>query len=304
MNKKLRGLLVIGLLALVAACASNAMPVSEQTDTRFAAGTVSLAAATQAAPPMDAFYDTDEEIADQVTLERERVILKNASLTVTVTDPAVKINEISAMAEGMGGWVVTSNSYTSSDANGEESTYGSITVRVPADRLAEAMERIKTGVEKVDAENVNGQDVTQEYVDLSSRLTNLQATERQLQTIMETARRVEDVLAVQRELTTVRGEIETIQGRLQYFDEAAAFSSIAVEVRPIQPGPVEQQSAGWTPGTAAANALGSLVGLVQSLIDTAITLAILVGPFVVIFGVPAWFVWRRRRQNRRAIASS
>jgi hypothetical protein len=303
--------LIIPLFVIVAlvACASigNQAPMqsnagnlqTRQEETFYAMATQAPTMVAMSAGVVDG--QPQEPVDDQIT--QERVILKNASLTITVADPAAKINEITAMAEGMGGWVVTSNSYTSTNNAGEEVTYGSITVRVPSDRLAESMERIKTGAEEVNSENVNGQDVTQEYVDLSSRMVNLQATERQLQTIMESARKVEDVLSVQRELTTVRGEIETIQGRLQYFDEAAAFSSIAVELHPPQPGPVEAQSAGWNPGTTAASALGSLLNLVQFIVDTAITVVILVGPFVVIFGVPAWVLWRRRRHQRRASAA-
>lgn len=241
--------------------------------------------------------------SNNIPQPQERVILKNASLTITVSDPAAKISGIAAVAESMGGWVVTSSTYATTDSAGEAVTRGSITVRVPAARLNEALERIKAGTEKVEGETINGQDVTQEYVDLSSRLTNLQATERQLQSIMETARKVEDVLVVQRELTTVRGEIETIQGRLNYFDEAAAYSSIAVDVRPPQPGAVESQSAGWNPGETAENALGALIRLAQFAVDTAITLVILVGPFAVVLGIPAWWMWRRRRQNRRAVVS-
>lgn len=309
--RKNRLILLLLVVIAVAACASmGAQAPMESTVSNFQRNDDMLYAATPA-PTMAAMApssaEADGQFAQQQPVDevpQTRVILKNASLTVTVSDPAAKINAITVMAEGMGGWVVTSNSYTSTDSAGEEVTYGSITVRVPSDRLAESMERIKEGAEEVSAESINGQDVTQEYVDLSSRLTNLQATERQLQTIMESARKVEDVLAVQRELTTVRGEIETIQGRLQFFDEAAAFSSISVEVRPPQPGPVEVQSAGWNPGETVENALGSLLQTVQFIVDSAITLIITAGPFVVLLGVPVWMIWRRRRNNRRSVTAT
>ena len=226
----------------------------------------------------------------------QRVILKNASLTLTVETPATRITEIAAMAEAMGGWVVSSNSFTSTNSAGDETTSGTITVRVPSERLDEALAQIKSGALKVDNENITGDDVTQEYVDLSSRLENLLASEQQLRDIMDKAVRVADVLEVQRELTNVRGEIEVIQGRLNYFDEAAAFSSISVNVIPQPPGPVEAQSIGWNPGATAENALGALVSVLQFILDAAITIAIVGVPLVLLVGIPLWLVWRSRRR--------
>jgi hypothetical protein len=242
-----------------------------------------------------------EQVVDEPLQENsqpfdQRVILKNASLTLTVETPGTRITEIAAMAKAMGGWVVSSNTYTSTNSIGEEVTSGTIVVRVPAERLDEALAQIKSGVLKVDNENITGDDVTQEYVDLSSRLENLQATEQQLRDIMDSAMRVEDVLAVQRELTTVRGEIEVIQGRLNYFDEAAAFSSISVNVIPQPPGPVEIQTIGWNPGTTAENALGALVSVLQFLLDAAIVILIVGVPLALIVGIPMWLVWRSRRR--------
>jgi hypothetical protein len=226
----------------------------------------------------------------------QRVILRNASLTLTVETPATRITEIAAMAEAMGGWVVSSNSYATTNSNGDETTSGTVVVRVPAERLNEALAQIKSGAIKVDNEHITGDDVTQEYVDLSSRLENLLASEQQLRDIMDKAVRVADVLEVQRELTNVRGEIEVIQGRLNYFDEAAAFSSISVSVIPQPPGPVEAQSIGWNPGTTAENALGALMSVLQFLLDTAITIAIVGVPLVLLVGIPLWLVWRSRRR--------
>jgi hypothetical protein len=107
---------------------------------------------------------------------------------------------------------------------------------------------------------------------------------------------VADVLEVQRELTNVRGEIEVIQGRLNYFNEAAAFSSISASVIPQPPGPVEVQTIGWNPGTTAENALGALVSVLQFVVDGAITIAIVGVPLVLLIGIPLWLVWRSRRR--------
>ena len=198
------------------------------------------------------------------------------------------------MAEAIGGWVVSSNTYTSSGSQSEETTNGTIVIRVPAERLHEALEQIKFSALEVSNENITGEDVTQDYVDLSSRLENLKATEQQLRAIMDTATKVDDVLAVQRELTTVRGDIEVIQGRLNYYAEAAAYSSISVTIYPKAPGPLGGQSLGWNPTATAEGALGALVQILQFLLNAAIVIGIIGVPLALIIGVPSWFVWRFR----------
>ncbi len=225
----------------------------------------------------------------------QRVILRNAALTIVVADPAAVIDSIMTLANEMGGWVVSSNATQREDSAGNTVTSGTVVVRVPAARLDEALMQIRSGALEVRNENITGQDVTAEYVDLSSRLTNLRAAEARLLEIMGSAQRTEDVLAVERELTRVRGEIETIEGRLRYFDEAAAYSSVTVTVLPPTPDVVQVQSAGWSAGGTVERALGTLLGLVQGLIDLGINLLIVIGPFALPTLLVALVVWRRRR---------
>ena len=135
---------------------------------------------------------------------------------IVVDDVDSKMQAISDLSDRFGGWIVNANT-TRANINGKNQVQSaSITIRVPANRLDEALTQIKTGVGTVQSENVTGQDVTQDYVDLSSQLTNLQAAEKQLQSIMDKAHKTEDVLTVYNQLVSVRGQIETIQGRIRY----------------------------------------------------------------------------------------
>jgi hypothetical protein len=153
--------------------------------------------------------------------QQDRLVIRNATLTLVVDDPDAKLQEISALAEEFGGWVVSANAYRSGTGEEARVTSASINIRVVADRLDEALNRIKDGVQSVEYENVTGQDVTQQYVDLNSQLVNLQAAEEQLQEIMDSARRTEDVLSVYNQLVSIRGQIEQIRGQMQYFEQSA-----------------------------------------------------------------------------------
>lgn len=255
--------------------------------------------------PGDAEYASGIVSSDLLAVEEaqalddgtKRVVLKNASLTVVVADVDAKMAQINALAAEYGGWVVNAQVSRTGSGAEERVAYAVITIRVDAERLDQVLQRIKDGADQVESESVNGQDVTQDYVDLSSQLTNLQAAERQLQAIMERATKTEDVLSVYSELVHVRGEIEQTQGRLRYYDEASATSSIQVTISPtpiIQP----VEIAGWRPLETARNAFQALVDVLQGAADVAITVAVFGVPLLVFVGIPAWWVLRRRRVAR------
>ncbi|GAI25104.1 unnamed protein product, partial [marine sediment metagenome] len=79
-------------------------------------------------------------------------------------------------------------------------------------------------------EETSAKDVTEEYVDLSAKLKNLEATEEQYLRLMEKAEKVEDILAIQKELSKTRGEIEQTKGRMQYLERTSATSLIRVQL--------------------------------------------------------------------------
>jgi hypothetical protein len=246
----------------------------------------------------DARYYANERDIDQTTVENqdvlqagERVILMDASLSLVVDDSAAKVNEIRALAVEMGGWVVSSSTSVNTTSAGVETVYGNVTIRVPSERLYEAMDRIKVGVGRVVSENINGQDVTQDYIDTSSRLTNLEASEEQLQTIMDSALTVEEVLAVQEQLTLVRGEIEVARGRIQFYDEAAAFSAITVYLSP--PSAPYAQNDSWNPLNTVQGAFNLLVRVLRGAVDLIIGLVIFVLPLLILFGIPGRLLWKR-----------
>ena len=245
---------------------------------------------------------TEEESAAPAEAQ-ERVILRDANLSVIVEDTVATIERITTLANDSGGWVVTSNTRTNNSSGGTYTT-GSITVRVPAEGLDDALDIIREAATEVTQEQVNGRDVTEEYVDLSSRLRNLEATESQLAEIMESAYSVEDVLAVQVELSQVRGNIESIEGRLRYFDEASAYSSVTVSIREEVPSIGEVQVNYWNPFQTAENALGTLVILGQMAVDGLIVLVIIGLPILLVGGGIVWGLWKLFRRGRRRTSTA
>jgi hypothetical protein len=237
----------------------------------------------------------------------ERLVIRDANLTIVVSDPTQTVEQISEMASSMGGFVVHSEVSESTYGQGDTvAKQGSITVRVPAERLDEALDRIKGGALEVRSENVSGQDVTEEYTDLQSRLRNLEQTEDQLREIMASASKTQDVLAVLDQLRRITEEIEVIKGRIQYLDQSARLSSISVQVLPdVAAQPL--QIGRWQPQGTVKNAVEALIGAYQWFVDALIWIIIFVLPVAIVpIGILVLLALivrgfiRRRRQSSKS----
>ena len=228
----------------------------------------------------------DAYALDQTAASTDRLVIKNASLAMAVNDPLKSMDNITHLAENMGGFVVTADMSQQPLSNGIKVPQVSMTIRVPADKLDEALTTIKKETDQpIISENESSQDVTAEYTDLNARLTNLQAAEKQLQEIMGNATKTEDVLAVYSQLVSVREQIELIKGQMKYYEQSAALSSVSVQLianAAVQPITI----AGWQPSGVAKEALQSLINTLQSLANFGIRLIILYVPTLLVIFVP------------------
>ena len=169
--------------------------------------------------------ESPEPQAQLVT--QRRIIVRTVDMTLVVDQIQTMIDRIAEIAAGSGGWVVSSD---------HASTHtGRISFRVPAQSLDSTIERLRGVAREVTRESTTSKDVTDEYVDLNSRLTNQQATESALLRLLDRAEKVEDALEVQRELSVVQENIERIQGRIKLLEETSAFSlvNVALELAPV-----------------------------------------------------------------------
>ena len=244
----------------------------------------------------DSYYGEMENIAySEDTFETQdaqiRMVIKNASLSIVVEDPGVSITTISQLAADLGGFVVSSNLYRTQTDRGFEVPQANITIRVPAEKLDQALDAIKSGAGQILNENVSGQDVTQEYTDLESRLRNLEKAEEQLTEIMEQAWNTEDVLAVYNRLVEVQGQIELIKGQMQYYEQSAALSAISVNIQAneaVQPLTIGN----WQPVGVAKRAISALINTLEVLADMLIWIILYILPIALILFFPVRWLWR------------
>jgi Domain of unknown function (DUF4349) len=279
-------LVVLALLA-VAGCSRQAA-VSPP----FEGGGIPAPAAAPSPIFMESKGGAYDSRSDMVTAEYngadiDRKIIKNGYMTLEVNDITEAINGATSIANGLNGYVVSSNKQGYPDA-----TYGQITIRVPSDRFDEALNQLRKLAVNVPSESTNSQDVTQEYTDLQAQLRNLEATEAQYLQILQKAEKVEDILAVQRELSNVRGQIEQIKGRILYIERTADMALIDVNLQKVKP----IGGTAWSALETLKSAARGLVSFGKALADVLIWLVIFSPVWIIILVVVLYFVkWRPRR---------
>lgn len=246
-----------------------------------------------------AIESTMAEASESVTLPAERLIIRNGSLTIVAEDTELAMASIRNMADDMAGWITVSE--VSTYAAGAQ--HGEMSIRVPSASFNAALQGIKSVAVEVLNESISGQDVTEEYVDLSARLTNLQATTDRVRSFLEEAKTVEEALEVNRELSRLEGELESVQGRLQYLSESAAYSSISVNIRPNAV-PQISDTLLWQPLEVVKEARDALLWTLQGLGTMVIWIGVYFLPAALIFALPVWFAWRWLRKRSRAWAGS
>ncbi|MBN1304806.1 MAG: DUF4349 domain-containing protein [Anaerolineales bacterium] len=286
---------ILGLSLMLTACMASpaskeAMPADWSQGIGSAAPDMMVAEAPMEMQAMtDEVRESNNSYTDEAVLT-QRMVIQNADLSIVAVDPQEKMAAIVKLAEKLDGWVVSSNQYQSYTHSGNPVPEGNITIRVPADKMNQALDQIKADAVEVISENRSGEDVTKEYIDLKSRLKNLEAAEGELTEIMENAKKTEDVLSTFEQLTYYREQIEVVKGQMQYYEESVAMSAISVRliaeetVEPIEVG-------GWKLEGTTRDAAQALINFFQGFVRFLIWLVILIIPVGVILLILLWALW-------------
>ncbi|HEX8368977.1 MAG TPA: DUF4349 domain-containing protein [Pyrinomonadaceae bacterium] len=230
----------------------------------------------------------------------ERKIIRHADLNLEANAPEESMAKITAIAESKGGFVVESQQ-SSSDVKATTRDVVTMTARVPAAKFNETLDEIRKTASRVIVENVKGEDVSEEFIDIEARLKTEKALEQQFLEIMKQAKSVEDALEVQRQLAEVRGEIEKVEGRKRFLENQSSLSTIKIRLQ--TPTAFSANSTGFSSqlgeafGKGFDAALGFILGLVTFM--TAIL------PFLLLVVLPLALVIRYflKKQRKQKMAS-
>ena len=227
-----------------------------------------------------------------------RKLIRTFNLQLEVRNTEEAAGKVQALVARLGGYVASANGQRQGEV-----FYYSLTVRVPVERVEEALAVIRGLAVRINQEQQQVEDVTDQYIDLDARLRTLEATEAELRAFLaesrERGRKVAEIMEVYRELVEIRSQIEQIRTQLNSFDKLAALSKINLTLAPTEAAkPVAGSE--WHPGDTARGSARMLVGFLRWLADFAIFAVIVLLPVGLVIAVVALGlrrIWRRLRKG-------
>lgn len=227
----------------------------------------------------------------------ERMVIYNANLSLEVKDYHKIEAQIQEKVSALGGYVLESSIYFS----GKERINGNLVVKVPQKSFQSFINEVESASVKVHDRHVSGNDVTEEYVDLESRLRSKRVVEERLLSFMEKAEQTEDLLKISSDLGKVQEEIEQLLGRMNYLKTNVDFSTVTLHLTEnlVTIGSIQDKDLNtWV--KAKSLFMDSVNGLI-SLFSGIIVLAIGLSPFIVPLGligmIIVFFVRKKRNQK-------
>lgn len=233
-----------------------------------------------------------------------RLIIKEAQMNLMVENTDMAVNRVTDIAVGAAGYILSQRVWD--DDLGYR--HATITLGVPVDRFERVLQQLRR-LGEVTNEEASGDDVTEEYVDLDSRLESLRTTHERLLSFLEEAETVEEILALNQRISEVEGQLSQIQGRINYLSNRAAFSTVSVMLEPNvalpTPTPTVTPTATptptpWTPGDTARQASLRLEHTAQGILSFLIYYGIVCGPWLLLIAPLTYGGWRlvRRVETR------
>lgn len=176
-----------------------------------------------------------EQVTDDVAKEQtamksskdDRMVIYTANISILVKSYQDTLNLVQQQLLSMNGYIVESNSYAAGEGNALE---GTITVRIPQSKFASFLQSVEKGSTKIIDRSISGQDVTEEYVDLESRLKSKQVVENRLLEFIEKAEKTEELLKVSKDLAAVQEEIEQLKGKMNYINNKVDLATVTINV--------------------------------------------------------------------------
>ncbi len=235
---------------------------------------------------MDSVMTVEQELSpSSITQPVDKKIIKTGDLSLKIEKIETAVESITNIVKLNKGEI--SNSYFSESSRGTKSGY--ITIRVPYQNFTAVFDELKKVATQVMSESSNAQDITEQYIDLEARLKNKIAEEASFVALLNRSGKIEEVLAVTREVARVRGEIEQLQGQMKYLNSQTDMSTITVNLS--EDVEIASASQDWRPWQVVKLSVKQLITAGQGFIDGLIRFIIVVLPMLLIYAFILWLIY-------------
>ena len=213
---KTKLILIICLITLFFSCTSrnSRAPILEKSEgVNFEANADMLQNLSTPPPPPESNTTIDKKI------------IKTAYISIEVENYLDERKLIDTSLKECNAYIVNENLQ-----NTESQISNSINIKVPANQFDNLLDKLSKIAKKVDYQNIETKDVTEEYIDIETRLANSRKVEQTYLRLLRRTNTIEDILKIEQKLSEIRTDIESTEGRLKYLNHQVSFSTISLNV--------------------------------------------------------------------------
>ncbi|MGP1907270.1 DUF4349 domain-containing protein [Metabacillus sp. JX24] len=226
MRKFAVSLFMIILILIVSACSSSENSKMDSSGSSSEEmSNADFAEKSEKPAPEETTMQNDSKTA--APIPQDRKVIYTADMSVRVKSYQEAVLSIQKTLASLGGYIMESNTYSGEEDQPQE---GTLTVKVPQEAFQSFLNTVEKGSIKVENQTVSGQDVTEEYVDLESRLKSKKTVEERLLSFMKEAQKTEDLLKISNDLSAVQEEIEQLTGRINYLNNQTSFATVSIHL--------------------------------------------------------------------------
>ena len=224
----------------------------------------------------------------------ERMVVQSSRISLVVDDVRQKTDKILEYVKDRSGFMVSSRLNQP-----QEAPYANLVVRVPSNQLKSTLDFLRQLAVKVTSENIQGHDVTDQYIDIDSRLKTLEKTKTKFEEMMDKAIKIQDILQIQREIINLQRQIDSLKGQKQYLEKTSAMAKLTIYLATDEWSlPFTPSQPSWRPKVIFKQAVRSLVltlrGLGAKLIWIGFYSIIWLPLFLVAYLI--WHIWLKKKK--------
>jgi len=219
-------------------------------------------------------------------IDTTKKIIKNGEINFETDNPTQTRRKILASLKSLGGYVAEENETNDADNNKREFV---LMLRLPSRNFEALLDAVSTDADKIDSKIITVKDVTTQFIDIKTQLSNSRALESTYLALLKKANKMSDVLQIESKLTEIRTTIDSTQGQLNYMSKQVAFSALSVKF--------------YTKSTARDSSPGIVQRFKNALADgwvnveTLFFAVVALWPFILL-AIASWGTisyWRRKR---------
>ncbi|MDR3576710.1 MAG: DUF4349 domain-containing protein [Anaerolineaceae bacterium] len=232
------------------------------------------------------------------------MVIKDAEMELLVDNTDRAISQVTQTAADSGGYIIDSQTWYA-----EGYKYAKIRLGIPSLQFEKMLNTLRDLAIRIVTEKASGQDVSSTYVDLQSKLTNLEATADRVRDFLKDAKTIDESLKINQQLADLEGQIEQVKGQMNFYEGRSAYSTVTVDLDPQFPTPTPTMTMtptvtptstpNWNPGATFHQASTVLESGTQATVDTLIWIIVVLGPIAVIILLVLFIFMAARKKLKR-----